>query len=171
MFRWLGSWIDCDCKFTYFGRKNTAYSSKYVNLQPVRNQSGHLDAMIIQFGIIFGCLALGELIVWLTGVSVPASIIGMLLLTGMLQLRIIKPQRVERLADFLTHNLGFFFVPAGVGLMECLGLVAREWVPIVVASVGSTAVIIAVTGHVHQQLRLRQLRRARRHSNSVNTQH
>ncbi|MDY3851756.1 MAG: CidA/LrgA family protein, partial [Prevotella sp.] len=36
--------------------------------------------MARQFFIIFGCLALGELIVWATGIKLPSSIIGMLLL-------------------------------------------------------------------------------------------
>ena len=60
---------------------------------------------------------------------------------------------MARLADFLVRNLGFFFVPAGVGLMNCLGLIADQWLPIVGASVGSTVVIIAVTGWTHRAVR------------------
>ena len=43
-----------------------------------------------------------------------------------------------------------FFVPAGVGVMEYFGLIRSEWMPIVVASVFSTAVVLAVTGWMHQ---------------------
>ena len=71
--------------------------------------------MILQFGVLFAYLALGELIVWATGLPVPSSIIGMLLLTASLKAGIIKQRHVARLADFLVRNLGFFFVPAGVG--------------------------------------------------------
>ena len=106
--------------------------------------------MILQFGVLFAYLALGELIVWATGLPVPSSIIGMLLLTASLKAGIIKQRHVARLADFLVRNLGFFFVPAGVGLMNCLGLIADQWLPIVGASVGSTVVIIAVTGWTHR---------------------
>ena len=42
--------------------------------------------MIRQCAILFGCLALGELIVFLTGIKLPSSIIGMLLLTHFLKL-------------------------------------------------------------------------------------
>ena len=104
---------------------------------------------ILQFGILFIFLALGELAVYFTGIPVPSSIIGMLLLTLALKLDIVK------LASFLVHNLGFFFVPAGVGLMKCLGLLTQQWLPIVGASIGSTIVIIAVTGQVHQLVRRR----------------
>lgn len=109
--------------------------------------------MILQFGILFLFVALGEFVVWLTGIPIPSSIIGMLLLTLSLQAGIIKPRHVEILANFLVHNLGFFFVPAGIGLMNCLGIIADQWLPIVAASVISTIVIIAVTGWTHRIVR------------------
>ena len=34
--------------------------------------------MVYQCGIIFGFLAIGEFVVWLTGIKLPSSIIGML---------------------------------------------------------------------------------------------
>ncbi len=109
--------------------------------------------MIRQCGLLFVFLALGELIVWLTGTSVPSSIIGMLLLAGALKVGAVKLSQVEQFADFLVHNIGFFFVPAGVGLMQCMGLIADQWLPIVGATVGSTVIIIAVTGWSHQLTR------------------
>lgn len=109
--------------------------------------------MILQFGILFASLAVGELVVWLTGIPVPSSIIGMLLLAASLKAGIVKVCLVEKVADFLVHNLGFFFVPAGVGLMNCLGIIADQWLPIIGASVGSTVVIIAVTGWTHRYVR------------------
>lgn len=109
--------------------------------------------MILQFGIILSFLALGEFIVWLTGVPIPSSIIGMLLLTFSLHKGIVKPRHVEKLSNFLVHNLGFFFVPAGVGLMKCLGLISEQWFPIIVSAMGSTIIIIAVTGWVHKLVR------------------
>lgn len=109
--------------------------------------------MILQCAVLFAFLALGELIVYLSGVPVPSSIIGMLLLTAALKFRIVRLFWVDKISDFLVKNLGFFFVPAGVGLMRCLGIIADEWLPIVGASVVSTFVIIAVTGWVHQLVR------------------
>lgn len=109
--------------------------------------------MILQCAVLFAFLAMGELIVWLTGVPVPSSIIGMLLLAVSLRTGVVKEQWVDKMADFLVKNLGFFFVPAGVGVMRCLGLIRDQWLPIVTATVVSTFVIIAVTGWVHQWAR------------------
>ena len=67
--------------------------------------------MIRQCFILFGCLALGELIIYLTGIKIPSSIIGMLLLTLFLKMKWIKLQWVQGMSDFLVANLGFFFVP------------------------------------------------------------
>lgn len=114
--------------------------------------------MILQCGVLFGFLAAGEFTVWLTGIPIPSSIIGMLLLAASLKLRLLNIRRVDRMADFLVHNLGFFFVPAGVGMMRCLDIIADQWIPIVGASVISTAVIITVTGHVHQFLRSKKFK-------------
>nr|WP_290054707.1 CidA/LrgA family protein [uncultured Muribaculum sp.] len=102
---------------------------------------------------MFAFLAIGEFIVWATGVPVPSSIIGMLLLTAALKLRIVRLMWVDRVSDFLVKNLGFFFVPAGVGLINCLGLIKAQWLPIIGASIVSTFLIIAVTGWVHQLVR------------------
>ena len=68
---------------------------------------------------------------WLTGIPIPSSIIGMLLLTAALKMKIVRVFWVDKVADFLLKNLGFFFVPAGVGLMNCLGLLSDQWLPIV----------------------------------------
>ena len=75
--------------------------------------------MILPCAVLFAFLAIGEFIVWATGVPVPSSIIGMLLLTAALKLRIVRLMWVDRVSDFLVKNLGFFFVPAGVGLTTC----------------------------------------------------
>lgn len=109
--------------------------------------------MILQCAVLFAFLAMGELVVYLTGIPVPSSIIGMLLLTAALKFRFVRLMWVDKVSDFLVRNLGFFFVPAGVGLMRCLGLISEQWLPIVGASVISTFLIIAVTGWVHQLVR------------------
>lgn len=109
--------------------------------------------MVLQCAIIFGCLALGELVVWLTGIKLPSSIIGMLLLTLFLQLRLIKLRWVEGISNFLVKNLGFFFVPPGVALMLYLDVIKAQLIPIVVASVISMVVVFVVTGWIHQLVR------------------
>ena len=100
--------------------------------------------------ILFGCLALGELIVRVLDIKLPASIVGMLILTLLLKLKVIKLEWVRGLTDFLIANLGFFFVPPGVALMCYFDLIRAEALPIVVATIVSTMVVLLITGHTHQ---------------------
>lgn len=109
--------------------------------------------MIRQCSILFGCLALGELVVYLTGVRLPSSIIGMLLLTLFLSLGWIKIEWVQGLSDFLVANLGFFFVPSGVALMLYFDIIQAQFWPIVIATLVSTILVLVVTGWVHQIVR------------------
>ena len=102
--------------------------------------------MIRQCAILFGCLALGELIVFLTGIKLPSSIIGMLLLTLFLKLGWIKLQWVQGLSDFLVANLGFFFVPPGVALMLYFDVIEAQFWPIVIATVVSTVLVLVFAG-------------------------
>ena len=109
--------------------------------------------MVRQCAVFFGCLALGEWIVSLTGVTLPSSIIGMLLLTLFLKVGWVKLKWVQGLSDFLVSNLGFFFVPPGVALMLYFDVIEAEFWPIVIATVVSTVLVLVVTGWVHQIVR------------------
>lgn len=73
--------------------------------------------MLRQCTVIFLCLALAELIVHLTGLRLPAALLGMLLLTLFLKLDWIRLAWVKDISDFLLAHLGLFFVPPGVALM------------------------------------------------------
>ena len=98
-------------------------------------------------------MALGELIVWFTGLSLPGSIVGMLLLTAFLQMGWIKLEWVKGISDFLLSNLGFFFVPPGVALMLYFDVIAKEFWPIVNATLVSTIAVLLITGWTHQIVR------------------
>ena len=106
--------------------------------------------MVRQCAILFGCLALGELVVYLTGVKLPSSIIGMLLLTLFLKLGWVKLHGCAAWPIFLVANLGFFFVPPGVALMLYFDVIAAQFWPIVIATVVSTILVLVVTGWSHQ---------------------
>lgn len=119
--------------------------------------------MARQFFIIFGCLALGELIIWATGVKFPSSILGMLLLTFFLKMGWVKLGWVKHLSQFLIANLGFFFVPPGVAILLYLDMIEAHLLPIVVATVVSTVLVLVVTGQAHQ-LVIKSERKLGRHN-------
>lgn len=108
--------------------------------------------MAKQFGIIFGCLALGELLALIPGLSIPGSILGMLILTVLLDRKVVNPKTIKPVCRFLISNMAFFFIPPGVALMLYFNLIAAQWLPITVATVVSILIVLLVTGHLHQYL-------------------
>lgn len=111
--------------------------------------------MIKQVFIVFGCLAVGHILVALTGLPLPASIVGMLLLTLLLMTRLVKVEELKLLGDFFNSHMAFFFVPAGVSVMLYLDLIGQYFLPIVVAAFASTVLVIVTTGWTHQYMRNR----------------
>ena len=79
---------------------------------------------------------------------------------------IFAARRNKKASDFLVANLGFFFVPPGVALMLYFDVIAAEFWPIVIATIVSTALVLVVTGWVHQIVRkfrlARQIKLARK---------
>ena len=52
----------------------------------------------------------------------------------------------------LLQHLSLLFVPAGVGVITQLDVLGRNWLPVLVALVVSTALGLLVTGWVMQRL-------------------
>ncbi len=108
--------------------------------------------MIAPLTALLVCQLAGEFAVRLTGIPLPGPVLGMALLFTFLLLRGRVPESLDRLTDGLLGNLSLLFVPAGVGVMLHLPLVAREWVPIAASLLVSTLATIAVTALVMRAL-------------------
>ena len=50
------------------------------------------------------------------------------------------------MTDFLLNNMAIFFVPAGVSLIQSLGLIAENIVVLILCITVSTIIIIFITG-------------------------
>lgn len=106
--------------------------------------------MARQFGIIFGCLFLGELLAMVPGMTIPGSIWGMLILTFLLHKGVVRAGTIKPVCRFLIDNMAFFFIPPGVALMLYFDLIAAELLPITVATLVSIIIVLLVTGRLHQ---------------------
>ena len=74
--------------------------------------------MILQIGVVLGICLLGEGISLLLPIPFPGSVIAMVLLFLLLLSRVLRPDHIRQKSDFLLQNMAFFFIPAGVGIME-----------------------------------------------------
>lgn len=103
--------------------------------------------------IILGCLAAGEAAVFLAGIKLPGSIIGMGILFFMLQAGWVQAAWLQKLTDALMANLTLFLVPPCVAVISYLDLIAEGWFPILTATAASTLCVLIVTGKVHRLIR------------------
>ena len=82
------------------------------------------------------------------GVPIPGAVAGLLLMLVALAVAGDVPEGLGRLADLLLRHLNLFFVPAGVGLMAHLALLARDGGALMAAIAISTLAGLAVAGVV-----------------------
>lgn len=104
--------------------------------------------------LLLVCQLAGEAVTMAAGLPVPGPVVGMaLLFVGLLIRRRLRageslpdiPEDLERTATGLLSHLSLLFVPAGVGVMLYLPLIAEEWLAISVSLVASTLLTIALT--------------------------
>lgn len=108
--------------------------------------------MIEACALLFLCQLAGEIAVRLTGTPVPGPVIGMIVLLAVLAARGRVPTVLGNTADNLLRNMPLMFVPAGVGILQQLDVVARYGVRLVVVVVVSTLVAMVTTAWVFQAL-------------------
>jgi holin-like protein len=108
--------------------------------------------MLAYLTLIFCCQLLGELLTASLGLPIPGPVCGMAILFGGLLLYGTIPDDLAAVSSALLDNLSLLFIPAGVGVMLHAPLIGRDWLPISVALVISTALTIAVTAVVMSRL-------------------
>src|SRR5699024_814899 len=84
--------------------------------------------------------------------SVPGSVIGLLLLFILLISNVVKVEWVEEGARFFVNNLVFFFIPATVGVMNYFDLFKGKGILLIVIVLISTVLIMGTSGLVSQSL-------------------
>lgn len=107
---------------------------------------------IKQVCIILAVCLIAELMEYLIPLPVAASIYGLLLMFFALLTKIIPLKEVEGVADFLTENMAIMFIPPTVGIMASVEEMKQMLIPLIVISVVSTLLIMAVTGLVSQAI-------------------
>ena len=111
-----------------------------------------MASMPLGFSILLACLLLGQVVGDHLGLPVPGSVLGMGLLTLLLALGGRAPEGLTRSARGLLGVMPVLFVPAGAGIIEFVGRIRSEWLPIAAALLASTLLTVAATGWTLQFL-------------------
>lgn len=73
--------------------------------------------ILLQVALVFGIYWVGQGIEAVLPFAFPASVISLLLLTG-----VVRVDHIREKSDFLLGNLGFFFIPVSVSIMNYVDL-------------------------------------------------
>ena len=107
---------------------------------------------IAQVGILWLFYFIGVLVVEWTGIFIPPSIIGLVLLWGLLMLNVVNVKLIQEGASFLIAFLTLFFIPATVGVVDYPELLTVSGLLLVLAVILSTVATIILTGKLSQYI-------------------
>ena len=82
--------------------------------------------ILMQICIVFGICWLGELFSALLPFAFPASVLAMLLIFFLLQLKILRVAQIEAVISFFLKNMAFFFLPTSVSILKYYGLLSQQ---------------------------------------------
>ncbi|AQQ00463.1 CidA/LrgA family protein [Pseudoalteromonas aliena] len=82
---------------------------------------------LLSSAIILLCLAVAKLIMHIMGGSFPAPLLAMVILLVLLLSGLVKEQHIKPCATPILNIMPIFFIPAGVGFIEHLGLIKSQW--------------------------------------------
>lgn len=114
--------------------------------------------IMYQIAIIFSVCWISQVIEALLPFAFPASVIGMVLLLLLLCTGALRMEHIREKSDFLLSNMAFFFVPAGVSIINYADVLRSSAVQLViiclvttVLTFGATAWSIRLTLHLMER--------------------
>ena len=111
--------------------------------------------IIYQIGIIFSLCWVSQIVEALLPIDFPASVIGMILLFALLVFRVLKVEHIREKSDFLLANMAFFFVPAGVSIINYFDVLKSSVVQLLLICLFTTVLTFAATaGSIRLTLKL-----------------
>ena len=98
-----------------------------------------------QVGVIFFVCWISQAIETALPVAFPASVIGMVVLLVLLLTKVLRIEHIQEKSDFLLNNMAFFFIPAGVSIVNYLDLLRSTAVQLVLICLITTVLTFAAT--------------------------
>lgn len=101
-----------------------------------------------QLLIIIGFTLIGVLISYLLSlahINFPGSLIGMILLFIFLLVGIIKVHSIDEVSKFFIDNMGIFFVPGAITILNKLDVLNNVWWKLVIVILGAFIISFTAT--------------------------
>ena len=106
---------------------------------------------LLAAAIIAACLALGRLLSQQLLPALPGSILGLLLLTGLLLTGALRAEWVSPASDLLVRWMSLLFLPIGVGLVDQLATLEQSWAGLLLVCVAGSLPLFWLCGYLVQK--------------------
>lgn len=103
-----------------------------------------------EFIIILILYFIGDFISKILNIPIPGNILAMILLFLCLCTGVIKLEKVQDISSFFLDHLAFFFIPAGVGLINSFDSIKSSALQIIIICIITTIIVMSVTGIIVQ---------------------
>lgn len=123
-------------------------------------KEGYCVKYIFQFARITAFCLAGEVLAAVLPLPIPASVYGLLLLAAALKFGVLKLDQVRETGLFLTGIFPLLFVPAAAGVMELWAEMGEMLLPILVAIIPVTVLVMVSAGKTTQALTGRKKKEA-----------
>jgi putative effector of murein hydrolase LrgA (UPF0299 family) len=104
-----------------------------------------MSAMLPTLGLLLGCQLSGEVAARGLGLPVPGPVLGLALMVLILWIRPGLAQTMRPTTGVILANLSLLFVPAGVGVIGNLEVLAGDGIALLVILVASTLMAMLAT--------------------------
>ncbi|HIH0081456.1 TPA: antiholin-like murein hydrolase modulator LrgA [Staphylococcus aureus] len=118
-----------------------------VKQQKDASKPAHFFHQVIVIALV---LFVSKIIESFMPIPMPASVIGLVLLFVLLCTGAVNLGEVEKVGTTLTNNIGLLFVPAGISVVNSLGVISQAPFLIIGLIIVSTILLLICTGYVTQ---------------------
>lgn len=115
-------------------------------------------SVLKQLVLVFAVCLVSEGISAVLPFTLPASVIGIVLLLLLLAFKAVKPTQLKEVSGFLLDNMALFFIPVVSGMMQYKDVLFANFWAIILICLLTTPLVFFVTGHV-VQLTVKLMRR------------
>ncbi|WP_405103884.1 CidA/LrgA family protein [Oceanobacillus sp. FSL H7-0719] len=112
--------------------------------------------IIVHIAALYALLLIGNWIQDILSLSIPGSVIGMLLLFFLLKLKVIKFAWIKEGTQLILNHLTLFFIPVTIGFINYLELFTGRGILLLLTALFSTALVMGLSGAISQRLASRK---------------
>ena len=145
--------------FTLCKAENSGRKARCLFVYKTRKGSSDTK-YIFQFGRILAFCFLGEVLHAVLPLPVPASVYGLVLLLAALNFGFVKLDDVKEVGIYLTGIFPLLFVPAAAGVMELWAEMGNMLLPIIIAIIPVTVLVMVSAGRTTQAMTGRKKKEA-----------